>query len=109
MISWEMYAAIAAMAVLTYATRAVPFLIMQKSKWLSRLGSGRFAILGPALLTSTTAVVLYSEIHKAPSAWHIGAYVVAVLIVGIALKATKNIGIAMLLGIVAYGVGMYLI
>ena len=82
---------------------------MQKSKWLSRLGSGRFAILGPALLTSTTAVVVYSEISKAPSAWHIGAYVVAVLVVGIALKATKNIGIAMLLGIVSYGLGMYLI
>ena len=109
MISWERYAAIAAMAVLTYATRAVPFLIMQKSKWLSRLGSGRFAILGPALLTSTTAVVVYSEISKAPSAWHIGAYVIAVLVVGIALKATKNIGIAMLLGIVSYGLGMYLI
>ena len=109
MMSWAMLSAIIAMAILTYATRAVPFLIMQKSKWLSRLGSGRFAILGPALLTSTTAVVVYSEISKAPSAWYIGAYVVAVLVVGIALKATKNIGIAMLLGIVSYGLGMYLI
>ena len=62
MMSWAMLSAIIAMAILTYATRAVPFLIMQKSKWLSRLGSGRFAILGPALLTSTTAVVVYSEI-----------------------------------------------
>ncbi len=109
MANWEMYAAIVAMAILTYATRAVPFLLMQKSKWLSRLGSGRFAILGPALLVSTTAVVIFSEINKAPSAWHIGAYVVAVLVVGVFLKLTKNIGIAMLLGILAYGLGLYLI
>ena len=32
MMSWAMLSAIIAMAILTYATRAVPFLIMQKSK-----------------------------------------------------------------------------
>lgn len=107
--SWELYAAIVAMALLTYATRALPFLLMQKSKILSRLGSGRFAILGPALLTSTTAVVLYSEVSKAPSHWHIGAYVIAVLTVALALKLSKNIGIAMPSGIVLYGIGLSLI
>lgn len=107
--NWEILLAIIVMAVLTYSTRAFPFLLMQKSKWLTRLGTGRFAILGPALLTSTTAVVLYSEISKAPSTPHIVVYIVAVFTVMLVLKLSRNIGIAMLLGLIVYGLGLSVI
>lgn len=105
--SWQLWIAIAVMAVLTYSTRSAPFILMKKAKWLSRMGAGRFAILGPALLASTTVVILYSESIKAYQQQQIVPYVLAVIMVLIILKLTRNIGLAMLVSLVMYGLGLY--
>ncbi|NLY34607.1 MAG: AzlD domain-containing protein [Alcaligenaceae bacterium] len=106
---YEYVIAMVAMGVLTYLMRALPFVLMQRSRLLSRLNSGRFAIMGPALLVSTTTVVLYSGLGAATSWQEGGAYVLAVLILVGVLKAAKNTGLAMLVGMVAYGFLMWLV
>ncbi len=104
--SWQLALAIVAMAVLTYSTRALPFLLMKKSKWLGRMGSGKLAILGPALLASTTVVILYAETLKAYKEQDLLPYILAVVSVLMVLKLSKNIGLAMLVSLVVYGVGL---
>lgn len=106
--TWQWIVAIAAMALLTYSTRATPFLFIKKSKLLGRMGSGKFAVLGPALLASTTVVILYSETTQAIAKQQLIPYVVAVVTVWIALKLSKNIGLAMLISLLVYGLGLNL-
>ncbi|NOL49197.1 AzlD domain-containing protein [Pelistega europaea] len=104
--TWQLMLAIAAMAILTYSTRAMPFILMKKAKWLGRLGSGKLAILGPALLSSTTVVILYSESIKAQQQQQIIPYILAVVSVLVILKLTRNIGLAMLVSLIVYGLGL---
>lgn len=104
--TWQLILAIIAMSVLTYSTRALPFLLMKKAKWLGRMGSGKLAILGPALLASTTVVILYSESVKAYQQQQIVPYVLAVVTVLVVLKLSRNIGLAMLVSLLVYGLGL---
>ncbi|ETD72352.1 hypothetical protein V757_04725 [Pelistega indica] len=104
--TWHLVVGIALMAILTYLTRSLPFVLMKKSKAFNRLGSGRFAILGPALLASTTSIILFSEVNKAIDGHEILPYGLAVVGVVVTLKLSKNIGLAMLIGLCVYGLGL---
>ncbi|NLY65352.1 MAG: AzlD domain-containing protein [Alcaligenaceae bacterium] len=99
----EYLIAMLVMGVLTYLMRALPFVLLQRSRLLSRLNSGRFAIMGPAILVSTTTVVLYSGLKGSASWPETGSYIMAVIILVAVLKASKNTGLAMLAGMLAYG------
>ena len=95
---------ILALAVITWLTRALPFLLLSRSKKKINFSQGRLQILGPALLLSTTVVVLTGEvqdlINQAVSLW---PYFIAVIVVIVITRWKSNIGLSVLLGLITYG------
>lgn len=95
---------ILALAVITWLTRALPFLLLSRSKKKINFSQGRLQILGPALLLSTTVVVLTGEVQelidRAVSLW---PYLISVTVVILLTRWKKNIGLSVLLGLVTYG------
>lgn len=100
---YEFWVAIAAMAVITWLTRALPFLLMRKSQAFGRLTGGKFEILGPALLVSMTVVIIYSDLAAGVSYWQMLAYACGLLAAGVCVKRTANSGFAVLAGMAVYG------
>lgn len=96
---------ILALAVITWLTRALPFFLLSRSKKKINFSQGRLQILGPALLLSTTVVVLTGEVQElinhAVSLW---PYLISVIVVILVTRWKKNIGLSVLLGLVTYGV-----
>ena len=95
---------ILALAVITWLTRALPFFLMSRSKKKINFSQGRLQILGPALLLSTTVVVLTGEIRdlisNAASLWPYLIFVIAVILV---TRWKNNIGLSVLAGLISYG------
>ncbi len=102
----EFALAILVMALVTWLSRALPFLLMRKSNIFGRLGTGRFVILGPALLVAMTVVVVYSDLHTTVSAGPVLAYLVGLIAAGLCVKMTSNAGYAVLAGMAAYGLSL---
>lgn len=95
---------ILALAVITWLTRALPFLLLSRTKKKINFSQGRLQILGPALLLSTTVVVLTGEvqdlINTAASLW---PYFLSVILVILVTRWKANIGLSVLAGLICYG------
>ncbi len=102
----EFWLAIAVMALVTWLSRALPFLLMRKSSVFGRLASGRFVILGPALLVAMTVVVVYSDLQHAAGPEPVLTYLCGLLAAGVCVKLTRNPGYAVLAGMAAYGISL---
>jgi len=105
----EFWLAIAVMAVVTWLTRALPFVLMRKSGLFGRLTSGRFVILGPALLVSMTVVVVYSDLQHATSIFTVLTYFCGLMAAGVCARLTRNAGYSVLTGMAAYGIALLLL
>lgn len=105
----EFWLAIAVIALVTWLTRATPFLLMRKSNTFGRLTSERFVILGPALLVSMTVVVIYSDLQQAAGFGPVLAYLCGLIGAGACVKLTRNAGFAVLVGMAAYGVAVMIL
>lgn len=100
---------ILALAVLTWLTRALPFILLNRTKKKINFSQGRLQILGPALLLSTTMVVLTGELQdlttNAVSLW---PYLLSVAIVVLVTRWQRNIGLSVLMGLISYGLFLLL-
>lgn len=92
------------LAVTTWLTRALPFIFLSRRKKAVNFGQGRLQILGPALLLSTTVVVLTSEVNELLEAaipwWPFAIAVLAVILIS---YWRRNIGLSVLFALFIYG------
>lgn len=105
----ELWLAIAVMAVVTWLSRALPFVLMRKSNIFGRLTSGRFVILGPALLVSMTVVVVYSDLQQATGGASVMVYFCGLIAAGVCARLTRNAGFAVLAGMAGYAAALFLL
>ena len=105
----EFWLAILVMAVVTWLTRALPFLLMRKSNAFGRLTSGRFVILGPALLVCMTVVVVYSDLRETSGLAPVLTYFCGLVAAGVCVKLTRNAGFAVLAGMAGYALAAFLV
>lgn len=99
------WGAVIAMAVITYLTRALPFLLSARSRLLRRLAEGSsMAALGPALLAGIAAAVIVPDVValKDLSQWL--PYAGGMLTTALAARRLRNTGVAVIAGVVGYGV-----
>ena len=103
----EFWGAVIAMAVITYLTRALPFMLSERSRLLrhlSREGSA-LAALGPSLLAGIAAAVIVPDLLAAgDQAANIGPYVGGLVVTAVAVRLVSNAGVAVLLCMAGYGV-----
>ncbi len=100
------WAAVAAMAVITYLTRALPFLLSERSRLLRRLAREGSALsaLGPSLLAGIAAAVIVPDLLDAGAAMPgLGAYAGGLAATAVASRLMSNTGAAVLLGMAGYG------
>ena len=101
------WGAVVAMAVITYLTRALPFMLSARSRLLrhlSREGSA-LAALGPSLLAGIAAAVIVPDLIEAgDQAARIGPYAGGLVMTAVAARLVSNTGVAVLLGMAGYGV-----
>ncbi|MGE8689789.1 MAG: AzlD domain-containing protein [Achromobacter sp.] len=101
------WGAVVAMAVITYLTRALPFMLSERSRLLrhlSREGSA-LAALGPSLLAGIAAAVIVPDLLEAgEQAARIGPYAGGLVVTAVAARLVGNTGVAVLLGMAGYGV-----
>ena len=95
---------ILALAVITWLTRALPFILLSRTKKKINFSQGRLQIVGPALLLSTTVVVLSGEVQdlltQGSSFW---VYLLSVIAVVLITRWKRNIGLSVLCGLICYG------
>ena len=98
--------AVIAMAVITYLTRALPFLLSERNRWLRRLSQdgSALAALGPSLLAGIAAAVIVPDLIGAGTNGNqVAPYVGGLVVTAVATRLVKNTGIAVLLGMAGYG------
>ncbi|WP_161495282.1 AzlD domain-containing protein [Advenella sp. S44] len=105
----EFWLAIAVMAVVTWLSRALPFVLMRKSNIFGRLASGRFVILGPALLVSMSVVVVYSDLQQDSDIASILVYFFGLIAAGVCARLTGNAGFSVLAGMAGYAAALFLL
>jgi branched-subunit amino acid transport protein len=103
----EFWGAVIAMAVITYLTRALPFMLSERSRLLRRLSREGSALsaLGPSLLAGIAAAVIVPDLlGAADDAARIVSYVGGLAVTGVAARLVSNTGVAVLLGMGGYGI-----
>ncbi len=106
------WVAVFAMAVITYLTRALPFMLSERNRWLRRLSQegSALAALGPSLLAGIAAAVIVPDLISAgTNANQIAPYVGGLVVTAVAARSVKNTGVAVLLGMAGYGLLLMLI
>jgi len=101
----EFWGAVIAMAVITYLTRALPFLLSARSRLLRRLAEGSsLAALGPALLAGIAAAVIVPDVMAlaGPAQWL--PYAGGLAATALAARRLGNAGVAVITGVAVYGV-----
>lgn len=112
----EFWIALVALAVITYLTRALPFMMSSRAKWLARFSrdDSVFAALGPSLLAGIAAAVVVPDLLGADllgadllgadlSGVEFAPYLGGLAVTAVAVKWTGNTGVAIILGVAAYG------
>ncbi|MCX8959535.1 AzlD domain-containing protein [Erwinia psidii] len=108
----EGWMAVIAMGVVTWLLRSLPFMLNKRVRADDNRadhGSPVFAALGPSLLAAIMIVTLIPGMQQAMS---IGygrtlCYVAGILMTLGALRVTKNPGIAVIVGVGIYGMGLW--
>lgn len=106
----NVWLAIAAMGVLTYMTRSLPFLLAGRSQALNRLAdpASPLASLGPCLLvaiTSSTIVPMLAASLQAGGGRLLPAVGGLLTTLGV-MKRWENVGLAVVVGMVVYTAGL---
>jgi len=100
----EFWVAVIAMAVITYLTRALPFLLSSRSRWLRRVTEGSsLAALGPALLAGIATAVIVPDIMALSGASQYLPYAGGLLATALCARRLGNAGLAVIIGVVVYG------
>jgi len=100
----DFWVAVIAMAVITYLTRALPFLLSSRSRWLRRLTEGSsLAALGPALLAGIATAVIMPDVMALSGASQIVPYAGGLLATALSARRLGNAGVAVIVGVVVYG------
>lgn len=103
----DFWAAVIAMAVITYLTRALPFLLSARSRLQRRLAEGSsLAALGPALLAGIAAAVIVPDLMALRGAAEVAPYAGGLLTTALAARRLGNAGAAVIVGVAVYGVLM---
>ena len=97
---------ILALAVTTWLTRALPFVLLNRSKKKINFSQGRLQIIGPALLLCTTTVVLSGETEELVGSPSFLPYLLSIIVVAVVTQWKKNIGLSVLAGLVFYGLAL---
>ncbi|MBV7484140.1 AzlD domain-containing protein [Bordetella sp. BOR01] len=101
----EFWGAVIAMAVITYLTRALPFLLSARSRLLRRLAEGSsLAALGPALLAGIAAAVIVPDVMALHGWPQLLPYAGGLLATALAARRLGNAGVAVIVGVAVYGV-----
>jgi len=101
---FEFWVAVIAMAVITYLTRALPFLLSNRSRWMRRLTEGSaLAALGPALLAGIATAVIVPDVMALSGASQILPYASGLLATALSARRLGNAGVAVIVGVVVYG------
>lgn len=101
--------AVFVMMVLTYLTRALPFLLPENIPLLRRLADkdSRFSALGPSLIAAIAGKIVVSDILKAVQGGHglidLSIYALGLAATLLALRLVRNAGFAVIAGMVVYG------
>lgn len=100
--------AILAMALITYATRALPFLLGRDNRLLAWLANpdGPLATLGPAIIAALAAVTILPEARTALASDRWPIFLAATAATLIALRLLKEPGLAVLIGLATYWLGL---
>ncbi|OZI48863.1 AzlD domain-containing protein [Bordetella genomosp. 4] len=100
----DFWVAVIAMAVITYLTRALPFLLSSRSRWLRRLTEGSsLAALGPALLAGIATAVIMPDVMALSGVSEILPYAGGLLATALSARRLGNAGVAVIVGVVVYG------
>lgn len=103
----QLWAAILAIAVLTYLSRALPLAIRSLQSLGQDDGLGRFLqVLGSALLAALAAVTLVPGIVDAVVSAQTSIYLVSVVVTALAALKWREAGLAMIAGIATFLVGL---
>jgi len=97
------WVAVAAMAAITYLTRALPFILSARSRLLERLSreGSALAVLGPALLAGIAAAVIVPDLLPAGAGRPL-PYLGGLAVTACAVRRWSNTGAAVLLGVAGY-------
>ncbi|MVW70827.1 AzlD domain-containing protein [Bordetella sp. 15P40C-2] len=101
----EFWAAVMAMAVITYLTRSLPFLLSRRRQPRpGAAGRSMFTALGPALLAGIATAVIVPDILALETRGEILPYAGGLLATAVGVKRLGNAGFAVILGVIVYGV-----
>ncbi|MFM2483450.1 AzlD domain-containing protein [Celerinatantimonas sp. YJH-8] len=107
----QIWLAVLCMAVVTYSTRVLPFILkrMQKQTSQTDKNSPVLATLGPSLLAAITVVTVIPGVQKTIQLGTIAqlSYILGVLTTLLALKFTRNAGFAVLAGVAIFALVSY--
>ncbi|OZI45673.1 branched-chain amino acid transporter AzlD family protein 2 [Bordetella genomosp. 5] len=101
----EFWVAVLAMAVITFMTRALPFMLSSRHWLLKRLSQdgSRLAVLGPALLAAIAAAVIVPDLWGEQQVAQVAPYVGGLIVTALAARITGNTGLAVIIGLAGYG------
>lgn len=98
------WAAVAAMAVITYLTRAAVHAVDAQPPVAAPVGRGSaLAALGPSLLAGIAAAVIVPDLVGAQAVDGRGAYIGGLVVTAVAARLVGNSGAAVILGLAGYG------
>ena len=89
-------------AAATYLFRSLPFLLRGNQEYRSLLVSGWMDSLGPCLIAAMAVAIFLPEFDDAVEGGYTTAFFMGVISVAIALRLSRNLGIATLCGILVF-------
>jgi branched-subunit amino acid transport protein len=95
--------AVAAMALITWLTRALPFLGGQRRLDAIARPDSPLSMLGPSLLAAICAAVILPDLMRAVENMATASYLLGLLCTAIFAKVIENAGVAVLLSLACHG------
>jgi len=107
--AWEFWAAVAAMGVITWLSRALPFLLRDDHRVLRSISASGspWRALGPCLIAAIAAVIVVPPLSSMP--WIEGVpYVCGLGVTATVAYKTHNTGAAVIIGMAIFGMLLWL-
>lgn len=104
----DFWVAVLAMAVITYLTRALPFMLSSRNWLLRKLSEegSRLGALGPALLAAIAAAVIVPDLWGAGQVAQVPTYLIGLAVTALVARLAGNSGVAVIAGLAAYGAAL---
>ncbi|OZI71060.1 AzlD domain-containing protein [Bordetella genomosp. 12] len=99
------WVAVMAMAVITYLTRSLPFMLPPRNRLLRKLAEEGSALsaLGPALLAAIAAAVIVPDLWAEQRAADLAPYLAGLAATALTARLAGNSGVAVIAGLLVYG------